>query len=95
MAPPFQVFLPRESHGQRSLAGHSPWGRKQLDTTEFLSAYMEYRKMDSHSAYPDAPFLWDKMPFFLRAQVPGLPCHLSLQCWFSLPRCGQRVRTTG
>ena len=28
------VFLPRESHGQRSLAGHSPWGRRELDTTE-------------------------------------------------------------
>ena len=22
------VFLPGESHGQRSLAGYSPWGRK-------------------------------------------------------------------
>ena len=22
------VFLPKESHGQRSLAGYSPWGRK-------------------------------------------------------------------
>ena len=23
-----------ESHGQRSLAGYSPWGRNELDTTE-------------------------------------------------------------
>ena len=28
------VFLPRESHGQKSLAGYSPWGHKELDTTE-------------------------------------------------------------
>jgi len=28
------VFLPRESHGQRSLAGYSPWGHKESDTTE-------------------------------------------------------------
>ena len=28
------VFLPGESHGQRSLAGPSPWGRKELDITE-------------------------------------------------------------
>ena len=28
------VFLPGEFHGQRSLAGYSPWGRKELDTTE-------------------------------------------------------------
>ena len=25
---PTPVFLPRESHGQRSLAGYSPWGPK-------------------------------------------------------------------
>ena len=31
------VFLPGESHGQRSLAGYSPWGLKELDTTEGLS----------------------------------------------------------
>ena len=26
------VFLPGEFHGQRSLAGYSPWGRKESDT---------------------------------------------------------------
>ena len=31
---PTPVSLPRESHGQRSLVGYSPWGRKELDTTE-------------------------------------------------------------
>ena len=35
---PTPVFLPRESHGQRSLAGYySPWGCKELDTTEQLT----------------------------------------------------------
>ena len=28
------VFLPGESHGQRSLAGYGPQGRKESDTTE-------------------------------------------------------------
>ena len=28
------VFLPGESHGQRSLAGYGPMGHKELDTTE-------------------------------------------------------------
>ena len=28
------VFLPGESHGQRSLAGYSPWGCKESDMTE-------------------------------------------------------------
>ena len=31
---PTAVFLPRESHGQRSLVGYSPWSCKELDTTE-------------------------------------------------------------
>ena len=30
------MFLPRESHGRRSLAGYSPWGCKESDTTERL-----------------------------------------------------------
>ena len=28
---PTPVFFPGESHGQRSVAGYSPWGRKELD----------------------------------------------------------------
>ena len=28
------VFLPGKFHGQRSLAGCSPWAHKELDTTE-------------------------------------------------------------
>ena len=31
------MFLPGESHGQRSLAGYSPWGGKELDTAERLT----------------------------------------------------------
>ena len=33
---PTLVFFPGEFHGQRSLAGHSPWGCKKLDTTDRL-----------------------------------------------------------
>ena len=31
---PTPVFLPGESHAQRSLVGYSPWGCKELDITE-------------------------------------------------------------
>ena len=34
---PTPVFLPGQSHAKRSLAGYSPWGHKELDTTEQLS----------------------------------------------------------
>ena len=28
------IFLPGKSHGQRKLAGYSPWGCRESDTTE-------------------------------------------------------------
>ena len=31
---PTPVFWPGESQEQRSLAGYSPWGRKEMDTIE-------------------------------------------------------------
>ena len=30
------VFLPGKFHGERSLAGYSPWGRKELDSIEHM-----------------------------------------------------------
>ena len=36
---PTPVFLPGESHEQRSLAGYSPGGHKELDTTEQAHAH--------------------------------------------------------
>ena len=38
---PTPVFLPGESHGQRSLAGYSPWGRKESGMTERLSPHTQ------------------------------------------------------
>ena len=31
------LFLPGQSHGQRSLVGFSPWGQKESDMTEWLT----------------------------------------------------------
>ena len=39
------LFLPRESHGWRSLVGYTPWGCKELDMTErvhFTSVKFKY-----------------------------------------------------
>ena len=54
---PTPVFLPGESHGQRSLAGYSPWGRKESDTTERLQnnktsdRYISYLMDVFHAIY--------------------------------------------
>ena len=36
---PTPVFLPRESHGQRSLEGYSPWSCKDSDMTQVTYAH--------------------------------------------------------
>ena len=46
------VFMPRESHGQRSLLGYSPLGHKELDTIEVT----EYTHM-SRSVSLQTPYL--------------------------------------
>ena len=40
----YSRILLREFHGQRSLVGYSPWGHKELDTTEqlTLSLFLHY-----------------------------------------------------
>ena len=45
--PPTPVFSPGQPHGQRILVSYSPWGRKNLDTTErlALSVFMVWRKV--------------------------------------------------
>ena len=41
---PTPVFLPDESHGQRSLAGYSPWGQKESRLAWATSAFTFNRK---------------------------------------------------
>ena len=54
---PTPVFLPGEFHGQRSLASYSPWGRKDSDTTEWLSlslfqlSRIRRKRGNSHTCY--------------------------------------------
>ena len=35
------IFLPGKSHRQRSLAGYSPWGHKELDTCMHMVPYLK------------------------------------------------------
>ena len=40
------ALLPGKSHGQRSLIGYSPWGRKESDTTEWLHFHFHFQWMN-------------------------------------------------
>ena len=46
---PTPVFLPGESHGQRSLAGYSPRGHIELDTPEHLNMHTPNKGMINFS----------------------------------------------
>ena len=48
---PPPVFLPRESHGQRSPVGYNPWGLKESDTTEQLNN-TNYSRIDYKNEKP-------------------------------------------
>ena len=39
---PTPVFLPEEAHGQRSLAGYSPWGGRELEMAEQLTFSLSF-----------------------------------------------------
>ena len=74
---PTPTFLPGESHGQRSLVGYSPWGRKESDTTERTArkSLLEYIGFSSSvqfsSVAQSCPTLCDPM----NRSTPGLPVH--------------------
>ena len=51
---PTPVFLPGESHGQSSLAGYSPWGHKELDTTEQLITHKSSPRPQRAHEFPRA-----------------------------------------
>ena len=45
------VFLPLNSHGQRSLLGCGPWGGKELDMTERLSIHIQVNISSYYTNY--------------------------------------------
>ena len=51
------VLLSGKSHGQRSLVGYSPWGRKESDMTERLHVHFHMFFLP--------PFQYPKQPLFL------------------------------
>ena len=56
---PTLVFLPGESHGQRNLAGYSPWGHKESDMTERLSTHTRKNLKEEVSVHVSGRgFLW-------------------------------------
>ena len=68
---PNSIFLPGEFHGQRSLAGYSPWGCKELDMTEQLAFIQRWQKSYFRNVQPE-------LSAILSSQTGLPPCFLHL-----------------
>ena len=55
---PTPVFLPEKSHEQRSLADCSPWGSKELDSTERLNNNSSLDALDALIPKSDLQWRW-------------------------------------
>ena len=73
---PTPVFLPGESHGQRSLVGYSPWGRKVSGTTEQLHFHFSLSGIEPR--YPTLQV--DSLP----SEPPGKPMNTGVGSLFLL-----------
>ena len=107
---PPPVFLPGEFHRQRSLAGYSSWGRKELDATKRLTTPFSIsdqiprpphssipQVMADHPGLPSARILLDQF-----SQTPSLPLKLTLRnfsffspFWLCHLACGILVTPPG
>ena len=72
---PTPVLLPGKFHGQRSLVGYSPWGRKESDMTERLHFHFTQScslRVQQHyccSVTKSCPTLCDSV----NCSIPGFP----------------------
>ena len=66
------VFLPGESHGQRSLAGYSPWGCKESDTTE-ATEHAHTREITNESLIASQDYCVSVCGFFYLLAEVALP----------------------
>ena len=79
---PTPVLLPGKSHGWRSLAGCSPWGREESDTTERLHFHFSFACIGEScppSSIKSVESRSSPCPFHQPPQVTN-----NLNCWQSL-----------
>ena len=70
------VLLPGKSHGQGSLVGYSPWGRKESDMTEGLHFHFQCRRcwirgFDLWARKIPWRRKWQPTPVFLSGELHG------------------------
>ena len=92
---PTPVFWPGEFHGQRSLAGYSPWGHREQDTTEQLSLHFILYSGSTNPSHPCLHSIPRIPPFYIQNSLavllitvcrsfllPNLYCYGSVKYFF-------------
>ena len=76
------LFLPGEFSGQRSLAGYSPWGLKESDTTEQLTLSPPPHEVRISSSVLQMRILWfiESSPVIVLGLAPTLDSFQSACC---------------
>ena len=96
---PTPVFLPGESHRQRSLVGYSPGGRKESDATEHAHVHAECRLSKStlpplrSQTIPQLQYLGDNsklFPFFGRGPSRKARVFITSMLSPNVVTCSQR-----
>ena len=68
---PIAVFLPGKPHGQRSLVGYSPWGCKELDTTESVHPCTRHTHTHTHGLLQDIEYSSYPRTWFIHSLSAG------------------------
>ena len=63
---PAPLFFPGESHGQRSLAGYSPWGCKESDMIEHACKHTMTYKEGGQLCLSGPSRIWTALPNILK-----------------------------
>ena len=81
---PFQYSCLENPHGQKSLAGYSPWGHKESDTTEQLSTAPEKWASLVAQTVKNLPAMLEARVQSLGWEDPlekGMATHSSISAW--------------
>ena len=79
---PHSSTLPGKSHGQRSLVGCSPWGRWELDTTEWL--HFHFHALEKEMATPSSVLAWRISGMGKPGGLPSMELHRVGHDWSDL-----------
>ena len=95
------VFLPEESLGQRSLAGYSPWGHKESDTTEVTQHTHTYTHTHTffsiivYSRRLQFPVLYRRTLLFIHAKCNSFASTNPIESQSVRPLLSSPLITTG